>query len=234
MPDANEHFDAEQEMVEYYRLLAPRYESKSGVGLPMSPQLIAYYELVLPHFTEELSGRDVLEVACGPGNWTHRIAPFVNSIVAVDINESTLIEARKKSYPEGRVRFVAASNYTLEGVSGRFTAGFAKDWCSHIPTRKVCQFLKVFHSKLQPGARVVLADSYFPDDTTRPKFSHIDEEGNVFVRRKIPDDPEKRVWRVIKNCPTEASWRTHLDGVATDIEYKVLGHDWKLAYTLKG
>ncbi|HYF51688.1 MAG TPA: class I SAM-dependent methyltransferase [Planctomycetota bacterium] len=234
METADPDFDAEAEMVEYYSRLAPRYESKKGVGVPPSEEYLAYVQRLLPFFTKDLAGRDVLEVACGPGTWTHRLAPFVNSILAVDINESTLVEARKKSYPEGKVRFLAASAYTLDGVSGTFNAAFAKDWCSHIPKPKVREFLKVFHSKLQPGARVVLADSWFPNDTTRPKFSHIDADGNVYVWRKIPDAPDDRRWRVIKNCPTEADWRAHLEGGATDIEYQVHGHDWRLAYTLRG
>jgi SAM-dependent methyltransferase len=230
-PDAG--FDAESEMVEYYSRLAPRYESKAGVGIPMSAEQQAYFEHLLPFFTKDLAERDVLEVSCGPGTWTHRVAPFVKSIVAVDINESTLVEARKKSYPENRVRFVAASNYTLEGIGGPFNAGFAKDWCSHIPKPKVRDFLAVFHSKLLPGSRVVLADTWYPDDKTRQKFSHIDADGNVFVLRKIPGANDGRVWRVIKNCPTEAEWRAHLEGVASDIEYQVHRHDWRLAYTFK-
>jgi SAM-dependent methyltransferase len=229
-PEAD--FDAQSEMVEYYRRLAPRYESKKGVGVPMSAELLAHFERMLPFFTKDLAGRNVLEVACGPGTWTHRIAPFVNSIVAVDINESTLVEARKKSYPENKVRFVAASNYTLDGVEGQFNAGFAKDWCSHIPKPKVREFLTVFHSKLLPGARVVMADGHFPDPMNPPRFSHIDADGNVYVLRKIPGADDGKVWRVIKNCPTEAEWRAHLDGVASDIEYQVHGHDWRLAYTL--
>jgi SAM-dependent methyltransferase len=135
MATQGDSFDAEGEMVEYYSRLSPRYESKAGVGIPMSPEQKAYRQRLLPFFTKDLAGRDVLEVACGPGSWTHEIAPFVKSVVAVDINESTLIEARKKSYPEGRVRFVAADNYTLEWIRQGLVLAHSKEESAPVPGR---------------------------------------------------------------------------------------------------
>jgi ubiquinone/menaquinone biosynthesis C-methylase UbiE len=175
-------------MVEYYSRLAPRYESKKGVGVPLAAEVQQHWSLLLKRFRPELEGKDVLELACGPGTWTHRLAPLVKSIVATDINERTLVEARKKSYPEGRVRFVVASAHDVSALDGDFDAGFAKDWCSHVPKETMCTFLQSFHARLLPGARVVMADAWYPDNE-RQHLSHVDVQGNIFVNAKFPARP---------------------------------------------
>src|SRR3954468_16065949 len=54
---------------------------------------------------EDLRGRDILEIACGTGYWTERVAPIANSIFALDINESVLQIAREKRIGGGSVEF---------------------------------------------------------------------------------------------------------------------------------
>jgi ubiquinone/menaquinone biosynthesis C-methylase UbiE len=229
-------------MVLYYERLAPRYESKHGKDKPLPDGVVQYWKGVAECFAKHLSGRDVLEIACGPGTWTHQLAHTVRSITATDFNETTLEQARAKSYPEDKVRFVKADAYTLEGIEGKFNGGLANHWFSHIPKSRISRFLDTFHAKLQSGARVVIGDTQLPDGEPPPHFSHTDDEGNTVVLRYIPDDndPKKRdrQWKVIKNYPTEQELRAHLKDRAKDIEYHIHSttyknhRDWCLSYTL--
>ncbi len=222
-----------QEMQKYYELLAPRYESKKEAGV-VTPQLIHFIDTQSVFHREQLSNRDVLEIACGPGTFTQSLAQAARSILAADGNESTLVEARKKTYPPGKVRFVCADAYTLEGIEGTFNGGFAMQWFSHIPKSKVHAFLDVFHARLTVGARVVLSDTlYSPPGPGQKAFLQIDEEGNNIQMRGIPGspDPAKR-YRVIKNHPSEQELRVYLAGRAIDVEYSELEGCWRVAYTV--
>ncbi|PCJ56596.1 MAG: hypothetical protein COA79_18185 [Planctomycetota bacterium] len=228
------------EMVEYYEKLATRYETKGGLNKPPSKEAVAYWDSLFACFKDKLADRDILEIASGTGLWTSRLADIAKSVIATELNESTLIESKKKPYPPGVVTFILADAYTLENVGGPFNAGFAKDWFSHIPKSRIDEFFNVFHSKLKPGATVVISDTYQPDSRVpnEPgRFSHIDEEGNVFHNRLIPDDPNKKTWNVIKNCPSEKELRKHLKNGISNFEYHVHKTDfkhlsWYITYTV--
>lgn len=229
-----------KEMEAYYERLAPRYESKQGKNVPLSQRHLQYWETLFDCYKEYLTACDIIEVGCGPGTWTCRLAEIAKSITATDYNESTLVEARRKTYRKNNVQFLQADAYDLSGVHGSFNAGFAKDWFSHIPKSKITLFIDVLHNKIGPGGRVVLADTYYTDPRvpeTPGRFSHIDEEGNVFHNRRIPDDPERKVWKVIKNCPSEEELRSYVDGRASDIDYCIHDswekrRDWCLSYII--
>ena len=98
------------------------------------------------------AGRHVLEVACGTGYWTPLISGSARPILATEINGEVLDIARHKTYPNHNVEFKMADAYTPANVTGRFSAGFAGFWWSHIPKQRLSHFLDCFHSKLCPGA----------------------------------------------------------------------------------
>ncbi|HKP52680.1 MAG TPA: class I SAM-dependent methyltransferase [Chloroflexia bacterium] len=174
---------------------------------------------------ELLAGHDVLEVACGTGYWTQPVSETARSILATDVNSEVLDLARKKLYPAGKVRFQLADAFTLEGVSGDFTAGFAAFWWSHIKRSELRGFLKEFHAKLGPGRLVVFADNSLRG--TRHPFTRHDAEGNTFQTRRLEDGRE---YEVLKNIPTEAELRDCLDGIAADIAFISLTYYWCLTY----
>lgn len=130
--------------------------------------------------------QDVLEVACGTGYWTSVVAEAANSITAVDAAEGMLREARTKSLPADRVRFVAGDAYDLPAVPGTFTAGFAGFWFSHVPKTRIAEFLNGFHRKLTSGAPVM-----FFDNVHVPEFGGellaSDGAGDTYKRRTLPD-----------------------------------------------
>ncbi|MFL5734452.1 MAG: class I SAM-dependent methyltransferase [Chloroflexia bacterium] len=173
-----------------------------------------------------LSGHDVLEVACGTGYWTLPVSLTARSVLATDVGEEVLELARLKTYPRGNVRFMQADAFTLEGVEGRFSAGFASFWWSHIAMSKLDAFLEAFHGKLGPGSLVVFTDNNYVDQSSRPIVRQ-DSEGNTYQLRRLNSGAE---YEVLKNFPSEDELRDRLRGLSTDVEVVSLTYYWCLSY----
>jgi demethylmenaquinone methyltransferase/2-methoxy-6-polyprenyl-1,4-benzoquinol methylase len=180
---------------------------------------------------KELAGKDVLEIACGTGNWTQVISKRARSVVATDLIEGYLEQARKKEYAGKNVVFKVADADCLEGLKGRFTAAFAADWWSHMPHSRIGQFLDALHGRVGPGARVVMLDMLRTPELDE-WFSHIDDDGNVVQKRALPNG---KTYNVIKNFPTGRELWGQLGNRAFDIDFvedRQLRR-WVLAYSVR-
>jgi ubiquinone/menaquinone biosynthesis C-methylase UbiE len=216
-----------EEMRQYYTDRVPYHDRYMGYtdNSSMEKLLAPIVELV----GRELAGKDVLEIACGTGNWTQVISKRARSVVATDLVEGYLELARKKEYIKRNVTFKAADAYRLDGIDRGFTAAFAADWWSHIPRTKIGLFLDTLHCRLQSGARVVMLDMLRTPELDE-WFSRFDHEGNVVQKRTLPNG---KSYNVIKNFPTGGEIRERLAGRAVDVEYqedRVLLR-WILAYS---
>lgn len=56
--------------------------------------------------------KDILEIACGTGYWTEKIAKTAKSIHAIDVNEAVIEIAQQKNLGN-KVRFEVADLYNL-------------------------------------------------------------------------------------------------------------------------
>jgi demethylmenaquinone methyltransferase/2-methoxy-6-polyprenyl-1,4-benzoquinol methylase len=211
---------SEPNLKQYYADRAQEYERVYAIP-ERQDDLHALRQL----FQQTLSGQDVLEVACGTGYWTQPISETARSILATDVNPEVIELAQSKTYPKSNVRFQLADAFTLESVSGHFTAGFAAFWWSHVKLSELPHFLQAFHAKLGAGRLVLFADNTLKG--TRHPFTRQDDEGNTYQTRRLEDG---RQYEVLKNLPTETQLRDYLDSIATDITYESLPHYWCLTY----
>lgn len=209
------------ELVDYYSRRAPEYESVYRKP-ERQPDLRALEAQVLG----DLTGHDVLEVACGTGWWTERIARVALSIVATDASDEVLAVARTKTYPPDRVRFQKADAFAPESVAGTFTAAFAGFWWSHLPRQRAPAFLGALDRRLGGGARVVLIDNRYVEANSTP-IARVDAAGNTYQRRRLADGSEHEV---LKNFPTVAQLRAAVTGIADDVEVTELTYYWRLSY----
>lgn len=177
-----------------------------------------------------LADHEVLEIACGTGYWTSRVASTARSILATDINNEVLEIARHKSYPRANVNFQQVDAYSLSGVCGRFTAGLAAFWWSHIPQTQIASFLKHFHTKLVPGALVVFVDNCYVEGSSTP-ISHKDPEGNTYQIRRLTDGAQ---YKILKNFPSRNDILSSLGCVAEGLHYQRLQYYWYVTYTVAG
>jgi ubiquinone/menaquinone biosynthesis C-methylase UbiE len=218
-PDA-----AEAGLVDYYRRRAGEYEAI--YAKPERQADLAFLEKEIP---QRLRGRRVLEVACGTGYWTERVARRAAKIVATDAAEEPMRIARSKSYPGDVVRFELADAYALDARLGRFDAGLAVFWWSHVPRQRAAAFLDSFHRRLEPGARVLLMDNVYAEGSSIP-VCEVDSQGNTYQMRPLADG--SRV-RVLKNFPSESELRERVAPHAASFTFEARQYYWLAEYTLK-
>jgi demethylmenaquinone methyltransferase/2-methoxy-6-polyprenyl-1,4-benzoquinol methylase len=220
--------DLIREMNEYYRKNVHHHDECMSYtdNLSMEKLLASIIERI----EKDIKDKDVLEIACGTGNWTQVLSKRARSVVACDINEAYLIEAKKKEYQNDKVVFKVADAYRLQGIDRKFNLAFGADWFSHIPKSTIKRFIETLHSKLLPGSKVIMIDM-LPKPELDRMFSHIDHEGNVIQKRILPNGKE---YQVVKNFPAEKELADCLKGYGININYykddKLIR--WVLTYTV--
>jgi ubiquinone/menaquinone biosynthesis C-methylase UbiE len=209
-------------LLAYYAQRASEYE-KVYEKAERQADLARLHEIIPAFFV----GRDVLEVACGTGYWTRRIAPRAHSVVATDLTVETMAVARANQPDWAHVRFERADAFALETVSGEFDAAFVGFLWSHIRHRDVPRFLTGLNRRLGAGALVVLVDNRYVEGSNYP-ITRTDDEGNTYQRRTLENGT---VHEVLKNFPTSAALREKLVASgATDVSVVELQHYWLASY----
>jgi demethylmenaquinone methyltransferase/2-methoxy-6-polyprenyl-1,4-benzoquinol methylase len=214
---------AADQLIDYYRLRACEYDR-----IYEKPERQDDLALLREHLPQELAGRDILEIACGTGYWTHVCAPKARSILATDLADETLELACAKEYAFGKVRFGKADAYRLDEVQGCFDAGMAAFWWSHVPRERIPEFLQGWHRRLGSGARVVLLDNRYVEGSSTP-LSHMDAAGNTYQQRLLADGTTHEV---LKNFPDRDELVRYLGNSARNHQWLQLPYYWCLAYTV--
>lgn len=212
---------SEATLIDYYGRRAHEYER-----IYQKPERRADLALLREHLRAVLTGRRVLELACGTGYWTAAIADVVDSILATDASEAVLAIARAKGLDPARVSFRLADAYNPLRQSHNFTAGFAAFWWSHIPRARLTPFLNRFHAALVPGARVVFADNRFVPGSSTP-ICRTDAAGNTYQQRHLQDGTTHEV---LKNFPSAEELRAILQPYSDAIEIATFDYFWCASY----
>ena len=211
-------------LLAYYAERANEYEKV--YDKPERRADLARLHEIIPAF---FVGRDVLEVACGTGYWTRRIAPRARSVIATDLTVETMAVARANQPDWAHVRFERADAFALETVPGTVDAAFAGFFWSHIRHRDVNRFLTGLHRRLGAGARVVLVDNRYVEGSNYP-ITRTDDEGNTYQRRTLE---KGSVHEVLKNFPTADELREKLVAAgAADVSIVELQHYWYASYVI--
>jgi demethylmenaquinone methyltransferase/2-methoxy-6-polyprenyl-1,4-benzoquinol methylase len=207
-------------MQEYYAARAGEYDR-----IYQKPERQADLRKIERWLQAALAGRSVLEIACGTGYWTQFYAPRCPRVVGLDSASETLRIARTRTPPD-RVSFVVGDAYRLPVQSGKFDAGFAGFWWSHVPLGRIPEFLRGFHSALRPGATVVLLDNRYVEGSSTP-VSERDPEGNTYQTRRLANGS---VHRVLKNFPTRAELLQAVSPFAGKMQYHEWEYYWAVEY----
>lgn len=178
---------------------------------------------------ELLIGKKVLEVACGTGYWTEKIAGLADSIVATDINPVMLELAQNKLANLGLpgIHFELANSLALP--SGDFDACLAGFWWSHVPRAEQSPFLDGIRHSCGSGTLLVMFDNCEVEGETLP-IARTDLEGNTFQIRRLPDGSRHEV---LKNYPTDSALRKKLAVHARDIRLVRNDNFWLLTAILR-
>lgn len=209
-------------MHDYYAARAPEYDR-----IYRKPERQPDLRAIEAWLPTVFAGRSVLEVACGTGYWTQFVAPVATRVLAIDAAVETLDIARSRVEGAG-VSLVVGDAYALPVGERAFDAAFAGFWYSHIPKRRIGEFLAGLHRALAPGARVVFLDNRYVEGNSTP-VSEPDAEGDTWQVRRLEDGSS---YRVLKNFPTEDELRAGVRGVARKLRLHQWNYFWALEYEL--
>lgn len=196
----------------FYQRAAARYDQKGA------PDQLVHEGLARLRAPVDLSG-DLLEIACGAGQWTVRLAELSHSVTALD-GAPAMLELARRRLPAsavGRVDFVCADVFGWR-PKRLYGAVFFAFWLSHVPPTRFAAFWDLVAGCLTPGGQVAFVDTgpgeaAFEDD--------LDAGSEVpTARRRLPDGSEHRVVKVLHD-PDELArllaglgWAAHVEPLA--------------------
>lgn len=214
-----------QNLVSYYADRAKEYEK-----VYLNPDEQEDLQTSEKIFQDLFSKKTVLEIACGTGYWTERIAKTATSIFATDINESVIEIARARE--KENITFAVADMFDFAPVE-KFDGVFAGFIWSHILLQDLDKFLEQIKSFLKPNGTIVFIDGNAVAGTNHDlkNITKTDEFGNTFQTRTLENGTTHLV---LKNFPTKDFLWQKLSGIATDINFINLEYYWIVSCKLIG
>jgi O-methyltransferase involved in polyketide biosynthesis len=132
----------------------------------------------------------VLELACGTGLWTRRLARYADTVTAVDASPE-VIELARAGLEDPKVRYVRADLFAWE-PSASYDMCFFSFWLSHVPETKFEDFWAKVRRALRPGGTVFFVDS-LPSDLSSAMDHRLPDRGDETMTRRLADGREFRI-----------------------------------------
>src|SRR5947208_12965316 len=181
-----------QSQKRFYDLRAPDYLAGAPSDRRGSPQTTGIPERGPQAIIDELKPTgDVLELGCGPGDFTRELAQHAQSVTAVDSSPRMLVR-NEAEVAQPNVRYVEADvfEWTPDTTYDVVFFGFL---LSHVPPRLFERFWRLVRACLRPSGRVAFVDE---DD----RVAHYDDvrviEGVPMARRRLADGREFDIVKV--------------------------------------
>jgi len=223
--------DILKDQIEYYRARAGEYDEwwfRSG-RYDRGPELNARWladtsavETAFDQWLARCQPRTALELACGTGLFTRRLAPKVARMTAVDASPEVLAINRSR-VAAGEVEYVEADVFAWKPAR-RYDVVFFSFWLSHVPEERFEAFWGTVAAALAPGGRAYLIDSAFDPTSTARDHARPGRDAGV-VARKLNDGREFRIVKIFWEPQALASrlsalgWSTELARTANYFVY---------------
>jgi ubiquinone/menaquinone biosynthesis C-methylase UbiE len=215
----------ETDLNPYYDFRAPIYEEIYHREDPGQQEEL---EKIASFVKERLCGRRILEIACGTGYWSEKASESALHLTGIDSSVEMLGLARRKRWPPGKVKFLEADAYELDGVAGDFDAVLANFWLSHVPKSRMEKFLDDLHRRIGTGGLVVMADNVLVEGLggrlCKPEGSN-----DTYKIRELPDGSEHFV---LKNYYSYEQLQGIMDPWADKLEIHKGSFYWWLSYNV--
>jgi trans-aconitate methyltransferase len=174
------------EQIAYYRARAPEYDQVYSEREDLRELLTAVDGLPI--------AGDVLELACGTGQWTRVLATRARSLTAVDASPEVLEIARERAgFPN--VRFTQADLFRWQPPR-RYDVVFFAFFLSHVPLSRLSAFWDTVAASLAPNGKAVFVDE--------GPAAAVREEVAAKLRR-LADGREYRIEKIFHDPGTLAS-----------------------------
>ncbi|MGW6021240.1 class I SAM-dependent methyltransferase [Streptomyces sp. NPDC055099] len=193
-----------QRQIAYYRARASEYDASYAERMRM-PQLKKALD------TWPIGG-DVLELACGTGQWTQLLSRRTNNLTALDAAPEMLDVARGQMQNTA-TRFIEADIFRWEPDRQYDTVFFAF-WLSHVPPAEMASFWDMLRLALKPGGRVVFLD----DSRAKAEIEEqVPEEQVPTVLRTLADGTQHLAVKVLHDSAgltrqlNDLGWEAHVE-----------------------
>ena len=184
------------EQIRYYRERAPEYDEwflrqgRYDRGEEHRRAWFAEVAAVEAALLAAGPSGDVLELACGTGWWTQRLAPLARRLTAVDAAPEALALNRAR-VQAANVTYVEADLFAWQ-PDRRYNLVFFGFWLSHVPPERFAAFWDLVAAALKPRGRAFFVDSLYTSSSTALD-QRIERSG--VVERRLNDG---RTYRIVK------------------------------------
>ncbi|MGW6061666.1 class I SAM-dependent methyltransferase [Streptomyces sp. NPDC055189] len=196
------------EQMAYYKAAAAEYDRPYAEREDLQQLLTLVDEL-------PISG-DVLELACGTGQWTPRLATRARSVTAVDAAPEVLAIARERT-GSSAVQFLEANLFEWQPPR-RYDTVFFAFWLSHVPPTRWPEFWSIVAAALAPGGKAIFIDDG-PAEVAREEVLATDSSSPAVLRR-LDDGSQYRIVKVFHDARTltddltALGWSAHVRPMA--------------------
>lgn len=133
---------------------------------------------------------DVLELACGTGLWTQRLAPHAASVTVID-GSPEMLELCRARVNDPCVQYVQADLFAWE-PDRTYDVCFFGFWLSHVPEERFEAFWEKVRRAVGPEGRVFFIDSLRSDKASATDHKLPDQAEETMLRR-LADGREYRI-----------------------------------------
>jgi SAM-dependent methyltransferase len=186
------------EQIAYYRARAQEYDEwflrqgRYDRGLEHRQAWLREVEEIETVLRDTVRDADVLELACGTGLWTRRLAENNARVLAID-SSSEVIAINRERVGSANVEYVVADIFSWVPPAA-FDVVFFSFWLSHVPPARFDEFWSSVGAALKPGGRVFFIDSLMEQTSTARDHGPLDESG--MVQRRLNDGREFNIVKI--------------------------------------
>jgi demethylmenaquinone methyltransferase/2-methoxy-6-polyprenyl-1,4-benzoquinol methylase len=193
--------DLVNEQIAYYAARAPEYDAMLNRekryeldGLDVASFDADTRELAIAEKALDALGPtgEVLELACGPGWWTKRLARNATSITAVDAS-AEMLEINRRRVPGDGIHRIQSDIFSWR-PDRRYDLVFFSFWLSHVPRDRFIEFWDLVAAALKPGGRVFFIDEAAYDGGDG--YEAMLDGGRGAAVRRLDDGREFRMVKV--------------------------------------
>jgi SAM-dependent methyltransferase len=219
------------EQIRYYEDRAPEYEDLwHRVGrYAVAPDLAStwFQETALVEAEVDALGAtgSVLELGCGSGLWTRRLAPQGDGrYVAVDASPTMLTLNRERT-ADPRIEYFEADLFTWSPVfEAPFDLVFIAFFLSHVPPERFDDFWRRVRTWLAPEGRVFLVEDR--EGPRRPYSGDVVADGPEYAHRRHLSG--ERRYTIVKRFWSPAELADALDELGWEPDLRGTGEHFLL------
>lgn len=177
------------EQMAYYRAGAAEYDRPYAEYEDLQRLLAVVEDLPI--------AGDVLELACGTGQWTPLLAARAHSVTAVDAATEVLALARART-TSPTVRFLEADLFEWQPPR-RYDTVFFAFWLSHVPPTRLPDFWNTVAAALAPGGKAIFID----DGPAAATYEEVlANQSAPAALRRLDDGSQYRIVKVFHDAQT--------------------------------